>query len=63
MEKDWSAADMLIFDADQVKKLLDWQGTITAIETLFSQSCTVPERLHYQIPLDAQQDAIPSFPL
>ncbi len=48
---------MLIFDADQVKKLLDWPATIAAIETLFSEPCTVPERLHYQIPLDAQQDA------
>ena len=48
---------MLIFDADQVKKILDWQGTVEAIETMFAQSCTIPERLHYQIPLENQPDA------
>ena len=48
---------MLIFDADQVKKRLDWQGTVAAIETIFAQSCTIPERQHYQIPLDNQPDA------
>lgn len=48
---------MLIFDADHLKKLLDWQGTVAALEALFAQSCTVPERLHYQIPVDGQEDA------
>ena len=48
---------MLILDADQVQKLLDWQGTVDAIEAMFARSCTIPQRLHYQIPLDAQQDA------
>ena len=48
---------MLILDANQVKKLLDWRGTVDAIEAMFTQSCTIPQRLHYQIPLDDQQDA------
>ncbi|MBT8346188.1 MAG: ornithine cyclodeaminase family protein [Desulfofustis sp.] len=48
---------MLIFDTDQVKELLDWQGTVEAIEAMFAHSCTIPERLHYQIPLDNQPDA------
>ena len=48
---------MLILDADQVKELLDWPGTVAAIETMWAQSCTIPERHHYQIPLDNQPDA------
>ena len=48
---------MLILDADQVKKLLGWQETVEAIETMFAQTCTIPKRLHYQIPLDNQPDA------
>ena len=48
---------MLILDADQVKKLLDWKGTIEAIETMFGQTCTIAQRHHHQIPLDNQPDA------
>ena len=48
---------MLIIDAAQVEKHLDWQGTINTLEHFFAQACTIPKRQHYTISLKNQQDA------
>ncbi len=48
---------MLILDADQIKGLLDWPGTIAALEQMFTQPCTIPERLHYTLAPEGQQQA------
>ena len=48
---------MLILDADHIKGLLDWPGTIAALERMFTQPCTIPERLHYTLAPEGQQQA------
>ena len=48
---------MLILDADQIKGLLDWPGTIAALERMFTQPCNIPTRLHYNLTPDHQQQA------
>ena len=48
---------MLIIDTDQIRKHLDWPGTINSLERFFAEACTVPRRQHYTISLDNQPDA------
>ncbi len=48
---------MLLIDEEQIKKHLDWQQTIDSLEQIFAGSCTVPQRRHYTISLNDQQDA------
>ena len=48
---------MLIIDAAQIKKHLDWHGTINSLERFFAEACTVPKRQHYTISLNNQPDA------
>ena len=48
---------MIFIDAEKLQDLLDWPGTIKALENMFVTGCEAPRRQHYTISLKDQQDA------
>ncbi len=48
---------MHIIDAEQIIKHLDWHETIDAVERFFAETYTIPQRQHFTIPLENEQDA------
>lgn len=48
---------MIVIDAEKLQDLLDWPGTIKALERMFITGCDTPRRQHYTISLKDQQDA------